>query len=63
MAQLTVVAAKVIRKHAGRKATVVSPAVALRLASQRKWTVEYFQQRIGGVRVPRYIVGARARSA
>lgn len=55
MAQLTVVASKAIRKAAGSKATVVSPAVALRLASQRKWTLEYFKQSIGGVRVHRYI--------
>ncbi|MDR7252086.1 hypothetical protein J2X46_001062 [Nocardioides sp. BE266] len=55
MAQLTAIASKAIRKAAGRKAKVVSPAVALRLASQRRWTLEYFQQRIGGVRVHRYI--------
>ena len=55
MAQLTVVAAKAIRKNAGKKATVVSPAVALRLASQRRWTIDYFKQSIGGVRVHRYI--------
>lgn len=34
---------------------MASPAVALRLARQRKWTVEYFRQRIGGARVLRYI--------
>lgn len=55
MALLTAVASKAIKKAAGKKAKVVSPAVALRLASQRKWTLEYFQQSIGGVRVHRYI--------
>jgi hypothetical protein len=55
MAQLTAIASKAIRKAAGKKAKVVSPAVALRLASQRKWTLEYFKQSVGGVRVHRYI--------
>lgn len=55
MAKLTVVAAKAIQTNAGARAKVVSPAVALRLASQRRWTVEYFQQRIGGVGVHRYL--------
>ncbi|KRE97272.1 hypothetical protein ASG76_00645 [Nocardioides sp. Soil774] len=55
MATLTVVASKAIQKHAGKKARVVSPAVALRLASQRRWTVDYFKQSIGGVRVHRYV--------
>ncbi|WP_159083718.1 hypothetical protein [Nocardioides terrigena] len=55
MARLTVVAAKAIRKSVGKKATVVSPAVALRLDSQRAWTVDYFKQSIGGVRVHRHL--------
>jgi len=51
MAQLTVVAATAIQKAAGRKAKVVSPAVALRLPSQQAWTVDYFKQKVGGTRV------------
>lgn len=55
MAQLTAVASRAIKNAAGKKAKVVSPAVALRLASQRKWTVEYFKQSVGGARVHRYL--------
>ena len=55
MAKLTMVASKAITKHAGRKAKVVSPAVALRLASQRRWTVKYFKQKVGGKRVHAYV--------
>jgi hypothetical protein len=55
MARLTAVASRAIQKAAGRKAKVVSPAVVLRLASQRRWTVEYFQQSVGGKRVHRYV--------
>lgn len=55
MAKLTVVAAKAIRKHAGKNARVVSPAVALRLPAQQKWTVSYFKQRFGGVPVAHYV--------
>lgn len=55
MAKLTVVAAKAIQKAAGKKATVVSPAVALRLAGQRAWTVKYFKQKVAGTPVHRYV--------
>lgn len=55
MARLTVVAAKAIEKNAGKRARVVSPAVALRQDSQRAWTLEYFKQSIGGVRVHHYL--------
>lgn len=55
MARLTVVAAKAIQKAAGKKAKVVSPAVALRLPSQQAWTVEYFRQKVDGTRVHRVI--------
>ena len=48
MATLTAVASKAITANAGKKAKVVSPAVALRLGSQRKWTVKYFKQKVGG---------------
>jgi hypothetical protein len=55
MAQLTVVAAKAIHQYAGKRATVVSPAVALRLPEQRAWAVNYFKQSVGGTRVHRYV--------
>ena len=55
MAQLTVVAAKAIQQHAGTAAKVVSPALALRLKSQRTWAVNYFKQSIGGKRVHTYL--------
>lgn len=55
MAQLTAIASKAIKKSAGKKAKVVAPAVALRLASQRKWTLDYFKQSVGGVRVHRFV--------
>ncbi len=55
MARLTAVAGRAIQKAVGRKAKVVSPAVVLRLASQRRWTVEYFKQSVGGKRVHRYV--------
>jgi hypothetical protein len=55
MARLTAVAGRAIQKAAGKKAKVVSPAVVLRLASQRKWALEYFKQSIGRVRVHRYV--------
>ena len=55
MAQLTAVASKAIKATAGKAARVVSPAVALRLSSQRAWTIGYFRQSVGGVRVHRYI--------
>ncbi|MBB6628483.1 hypothetical protein H5V45_14255 [Nocardioides sp. KIGAM211] len=59
MAQLTVVAAKAIQKAAGKKAKVISPAVALRLPSQQDWTVKYFKSSVGGVR-PGKVVDAVA---
>jgi hypothetical protein len=55
MAKLTMVASKAIKRNAGRNAKVVSPAVALRLKSQRTWTVQYFKQTVGGRRVHRYV--------
>ena len=55
MATLTVVASKAITADAGKKATVVSPAVALRLKSQHKWTVTYFKQKVGGKRVHTFL--------
>ncbi len=55
MATLTAVASKAITAAAGKKATVVSPAVALRLKSQQKWTVTYFKQKVGGKRVHTYL--------
>lgn len=55
MAKLTAVASKAIDKHAGRRAKVVSPAVALRLEGQRQWMVKFFRQKIGGKPVHRYI--------
>jgi len=55
MAKLTMVASNAITKHAGKKAKVISPAVALRLKSQQKWTVKYFKQTVGGKRVHKYV--------
>ena len=55
MAQLTVVAAKAIQQQAGSTAKVVSPALALRLKSQRTWAVDFFKQSIGGNRVHTYL--------
>lgn len=55
MATLTMVASKAITRAAGKKAKVVSPAVALRLKSQRKWTVSFFKQSVGGKRVQAYV--------
>lgn len=55
MAKLTVVAAKAIRKAAGKHAKIVSPAVALRLPSEQSWTKKYFKQKVGGKRVSQYV--------
>lgn len=55
MAKLTAVASKAITANAGKKAKVVSPAVALRLPSQQKWTVNYFKQKVGGKRVHTFV--------
>ena len=55
MAQLTMVAAQAIAQHAGGTAKVISPAVALRLPSQRAWTLSYFRQSVGGKRVHQYV--------
>jgi hypothetical protein len=55
MAKLTAVASKAIDKYAGKRAVVVSPAVALRLSSQQTWTVTYFKQRVGGKPVGQYV--------
>jgi hypothetical protein len=55
MALLTMVASKAIKQNTGGRAKVVSPAVALRLKSQRDWTVKYFKQTVGGKRVHRYV--------
>ena len=55
MAKLTAVASKAIQRAAGKKATVVSPAVALRLAGQRAWTIKYFKQKVGGKQVHSYL--------
>lgn len=55
MATLTVVAAKAIRRAAGKSPRIVSPAVALRLDSQQAWTMKYFKQRVGGKRVDQYL--------
>jgi len=54
MARLTMVASRAIKRQAPR-ATVVSPAVALRLKAQRRWTQRYFKQTVGGSRVHRYL--------
>jgi hypothetical protein len=55
MAVLTMVAARAIERHAGQGATVVSPAVAVRLPSQQRWMIDYFRQRVGGHRVHSYV--------
>jgi hypothetical protein len=55
MAVLSMVAARAIQRHAGRGATIVSPAVAVRLPSQQRWMIDYFRQRVGGHRVHSYV--------
>ena len=54
MADLVVAAAKIIHKKASG-ATVVAPAMVLRLAFQRTWMKAFFAVRVNGVRVGRYV--------
>lgn len=54
MADLLVAAAKIIHRIAPG-ATVVAPAMVLRLAFQRTWMKAFFAARVNGVRVGRYV--------
>lgn len=48
MAKLTATASQKITKAAGRKATVVAPAMPLRLGMQQKWYKKYWSAKVGG---------------
>ena len=54
MADLLVAAAKIIHRIAPG-ATVVAPAMVLRLAFQRTWMKAFFAARVNGVRVGRFV--------
>ncbi len=54
MAELTKVAAKIVRNNDGG-ANVISPALATRLSGQRKWLRTFYAQRTGGSPVARWI--------